>query len=193
MTKRISTKQIVLAALFAALTAVTTLVPHIPTPTFGYIHIGDGLVLLSGFLLGPFLGSIAAGIGSCLADLFTGYFIYAPATLIIKALTAFFGGQLFLLLRHLSEKRTDDSRYLPALLPAGIVAELFMTFGYFVFEIFYMAAMAGGFTKTTIAAGFASSLSGVPYNLVQGIFGVILAAVLYPLVNPLVKRMSKEV
>ena len=57
-------RKLVLAALLAALTAVATMIIRIPTPTQGYIHLGDGMVLICGILLGPGLGALAAGIGS---------------------------------------------------------------------------------------------------------------------------------
>ena len=67
------TRIIILAALMAALTCIGTMIIKVPTPTNGYIHPGDGFVLLSGLLLGPIYGSLAAGIGSALSDLITGY------------------------------------------------------------------------------------------------------------------------
>ena len=63
------TKKLVLTALFTALILCATLLIQIPLP-FGYVHLGDGFVLLSTFILGPFLGSVASGLGSALADLF---------------------------------------------------------------------------------------------------------------------------
>ena len=86
------TRTIILTALLAALTTVATMVIRIPTPTLGYIHLGDGMVLICGILLGPGLGAAAAGIGSMLADLFAGAVAYMPGTLVIKALTALVGG-----------------------------------------------------------------------------------------------------
>ena len=62
-------RKLVLAALLAALTAVATMIIRIPTPTQGYIHLGDGMVLICGILLGPGLGALADGIGSMMADL----------------------------------------------------------------------------------------------------------------------------
>ena len=41
-------KKLVTAALLAAMTCVATMIIKIPTPTFGYIHPGDGFVLLFG-------------------------------------------------------------------------------------------------------------------------------------------------
>ena len=40
-------------------------------------------------LLGAVLGFLAAGLGSALADLFSGYVVYAPVTFVIKGLMAF--------------------------------------------------------------------------------------------------------
>ena len=67
------TKKIVMTALFAALACVATMSIRIPTPgTSGYIHPGDAIVILSGIILGPAYGFLAAGIGSCMADLLGG-------------------------------------------------------------------------------------------------------------------------
>ena len=93
-----TTRRMVMAALLAALTTAATMVIRIPTPTLGYIHLGDGMVLICGILLGPGLGAAAAGIGSMLADLFAGYMAWVPGTFAIKALTALTGGLLYRLL-----------------------------------------------------------------------------------------------
>ena len=53
-------KFLVTAALLAALTCIATMVIKVPTPTLGYVHPGDGLVLLCGLILGPVYGSLAA-------------------------------------------------------------------------------------------------------------------------------------
>ena len=92
--KRFETKTLVWAALFTALTTVATMVIQVPSPTGGYLNAGDAIVLLSAFLLGPIWGAVAAGVGSALADILAGYAIYAPATLIIKALMALTAGAL---------------------------------------------------------------------------------------------------
>ena len=78
----------VTAAVMAALTYVATTVVRIPAPTGGYVHMGDGLVLLCGWILGPWWGGAAAGIGSMLVDLLGGYMSFVPGTLVIKFLDA---------------------------------------------------------------------------------------------------------
>ena len=55
---------LVLAALFAALTYVATNIIHVPIPaTDGYINLGDCVVLLGAFLLGPVYGAAAVRFG----------------------------------------------------------------------------------------------------------------------------------
>lgn len=149
-------RKLVMAAVFAALACVGTMVIKIPTIN-GYIHPGDGFVLLAGFLLGPAYGAAAAGIGSGVADLFAGYSIYAPGTLIIKGITALVAGLIY------KRKRTVSFALL-----GGIVAELIMTAGYFLYESFVFGEGA---------------LAAVPGNLVQGIGGVVISLLLLPLLK----------
>ena len=75
-------RTMVMAAVLAALACVATRVVQIPSPMNGYVNLGDCFVLLSGWLLGPWWGAAAGGIGSMLADLLLGYGHYAPGTLV---------------------------------------------------------------------------------------------------------------
>ena len=87
--------RIVLCSLFTALTTVATMVIQIPLSISGYINFGDVFVLLGAFILGPIYGAVSAGVGAMLADILTGFVIYAPGTLIIKALMAIVAFFLF--------------------------------------------------------------------------------------------------
>ena len=80
----LKTKKIVMAALMASMTCVATMIIKIPSPMQGYMNLGDCIVLLCGWMLAPGYAFFAAGIGSALADIFSGYVIYAPATFVIK-------------------------------------------------------------------------------------------------------------
>ena len=176
-----STKKWVVAALFAALTCICTMIIKIPTPTGGYIHPGDGMVLLCGIILGPGMGALAAGIGSMLSDLFSGYMVWVPATLIIKALTAMVAGILFRKSSQLlaGNKAASTVR----VIIGGFIGEPTMVFGYFLFEIGLNAASNGGFTAAAIAGGIAYSAAGVPANIVQGVTGIVIACVLLPILS----------
>lgn len=172
--KNVSLRKIVFAALMAALTTVATMIIRIPTPTQGYIHLGDGMVLLCGVLLGPGMGALAAGIGSMLSDLFAGYMSYVPGTFVIKALTALVGGWLYYRLTSGSTKRPTPVRV--AL--AGIPAEAVMVIGYFLYEMGMEIVMG-----SNAAAAATAVVVGVPMNIVQGVAGVIVCAVLLPVLS----------
>ena len=120
-------KRQVLSALFAALAYVATSIIRIPTFT-GYVNIGDTIVLLSAWLIGGVYGALAAGIGSALADLLASYTTYVPGTFIIKFLMALVAFVIFKAI-----KKTKINSFVGYLL-SGIVAELIMVFGYFVYE-----------------------------------------------------------
>lgn len=169
------TKKLIFTALFAALTCVGTMIIKIPTPTNGYIHPGDGFVLLSGLILGPIWGAFAAGLGSALSDFIGGYFIYVPATFIIKALTAFVGYYTFIFL----QKLIQSGNLVLKLAISGLVGETVMVLGYFIFEIFTLSVLND---SSVTAASIAAAASIIP-NIVQALFGVIIGSVLYPILN----------
>ena len=76
---------IVLAGLFSALVLVmTAYLPRIPT-TRGYVHIGDAAIYLAASILPQPYAAVSAALGGFLADALTGFMIWAPYTLIIKA------------------------------------------------------------------------------------------------------------
>ena len=117
-------RKLVLSALMAALVYVATSIIQIPSPVNGYVNLGDCFVLLSGWLLGPWYGAAAAGIGSMLVDLLSGYGHYVPGTLIIKGLDALAAALIF---RALGRGKT-------AMLVSGIVGETIMVLGYFFYN-----------------------------------------------------------
>lgn len=155
-------KNLVFAALLAAVTCVATLVIHIPSPLHGYINLGDCFVLLSGWLLGPLYGFLAAGIGSALADLFLGYAVYAPATFVIKGLVAL---AAYLLIKAFGKIKYKSVAYILS----GIIAELVMIGGYYVFE--------------GLMYGFVESAVNILPNGIQAVAGIVSATLLVTVVN----------
>ena len=132
------TKKIVFTALFAALAFVATYVIVIPLP-LGYFNAGDIIAILSGWLLGPIYGAIAAAIGGALADVLSGYVLYAPATLCIKACVAILAYFLFKILH----KRLKKKYVFLSFGVSALVAESVMVLGYFLFDgVLYAFATA---------------------------------------------------
>lgn len=75
------------ASLFAAMIFLLTRLVQIPSP-LGYIHFGDALIYTAASML-PAPYALAAGVlGASLADLTSGFAMYAPATVAVKLLVA---------------------------------------------------------------------------------------------------------
>ena len=180
---------LVTTAMFAALTLLATSVLKIQTPTFGYIHLGDGLVLLAGIFLGPVFGGFAAGIGSALSDFLGGYAIWVPGTFVIKYLTAAAASAVF---RRISARsRRQPVLSVPALVTAGIAGEAVMILGYFLYNILIVAFTAGSLNGPGLLSAAALSLAEIPFNAVQGAAGILIASLLAPvLVRAHVMRLT---
>ena len=147
-------QRLVIAALFTAIICVATFIVKIPSPaTNGYFNLGDCFVLLSGWLLGPVYGALAAGLGSALADILSGYVQYAPATFIIKALMAV---AVYFIYKAIANKPFI------AKIIGGIAAEAIMVLGYF------------GYEAVILQYGLAAAGS-IFSNVMQGIVGIIAA------------------
>lgn len=158
-------RKLVLAALFTALCTIMTLVIQVPSPMQGYVNLGDCAVLLSAWILGPVYGGVAAGVGSMLADLLSGYAHYAPGTFLIKLSMAVVAALIFRFLRN-----RPASKLLLAQAASGIVAEAIMVAGFFSYSCLWLGK------------GLAAAAS-IPGNLVQGALGLITATVIYVLLH----------
>ena len=144
------TQLLAFSGLMAAVICIATAFIKFPTP-IGYIHIGDGFIFLATALFG-YYGIAAAAIGSALADILSGYFIYAPATFFIKA---FMG---FIAVAYINNKYKFGR-----CLIAYILAEIIMVMGYFVYEL--------------VIYGYEAAAAAMLFNDVQGIFGVVIGLV----------------
>ena len=153
----------IFSAVMTALVAVATAVIPIPLPT-GYGHPGDALVLLAGWLLGPLWGAAAAGLGSAMADMFLGYVAYAPATFVVKALTAAVCGLLT------ASTAGQAKPKLWMFLPGGVLGECAMVGGYFLYE------------SLVLGLG-AAAVASLPGNLMQGAVGLVLFVLLAALLR----------
>lgn len=134
-------KNLVLAAIFAAMVYVLTAFLKIPTHQ-GYIHVGDGIIYLAASLL-PLPYAMAAGaVGAGLSDYLSGYPMWVLPTIVIKMLTV---------VAFTYHKETIvNKRNLLALLPAAVLC----VGGYYL-----ASAMLYG--------DFGAAVADVPTNLIQ--------------------------
>ena len=157
--------KICVTAMFAALICVATMLIQIPSPLTGSVHFGDCFILIAAWVLGPVYGFAAGGIGSALADLFSGYAHYVPGTFVIKGLIAVAAA---LIVRAFMKK--SEKLRLPGFMVGGISGESIVVAGYYL-----SAALLRG-------KRFEGALACVPGNLVQGAFGVIVGTVVIQII-----------
>ena len=117
--------KMVVTAMFTAMIFVLTRFVSVPVAT-GYVHFGDALVYLVATTLGGPYAFFAAAVGEALADIASGWFTYAPATLIVKAIIAL----PFVLVNKKSEKILTPITALLTI-PAGLIT----VGGYFVSDL----------------------------------------------------------
>ncbi len=96
--KKITIGEIARVGIMAAAVYVTSAFIQIPIPTAidnTRLHVGNVMCLLSGMLLGPLQGGLAAGIGSMFFDLTNpAYITSAPFTFAFKFLMAWICGKI---------------------------------------------------------------------------------------------------
>ena len=132
-----------ISGVLMALVFIVTAYLHIPTNN-GYIHVGDGLIYIAACILPlPYAVAVGAG-GALLADCLTGYAVWAPASLIIKAATVF--------LFTSKGKKMMTLRNWLMLIPAAIIC----AGGYYLYE-------------ALLYQNFVSPLTGIPLSLAQSL------------------------
>lgn len=137
-TNSLKIRRIAVSGLFAALIYILTAYLHIPTGA-GYTHAGDGIIYLAACVLPTPYAVAASALGGALADGLTGFVVWMPATIVIKALTALF-----------FSNKTEKILCLRNLL--GIIPSLILcVVGYSLYE---GIVMAKGFSGAAIIAAF---------------------------------------
>jgi len=91
-----SVKTVIYAVIFTVLVFAATIIVTIYVPaTGGYFNLGETMIYVAALTQGPIVAAIAGGVGASLADMVMGYGIFAPGTLVIKAVEGYLAGYLF--------------------------------------------------------------------------------------------------
>ncbi len=141
----------------ATIIFVMSQVVKIPLP-FGYANMGDCFVIMSGWYIGGVYGCLASIIGSVLADAISGYIIYIPASIIIKALMSFASYKGYQFIKHFPARKKCFGIVL-----ISIIVEIFMVGGYFLYEI--------------VIYGYGAAILSFPGNVLQGVIAIITSTV----------------
>ena len=146
--------QLSLMAVMSALVTVGTLIVQIPNGMGGYFNVGDVMIFITALTFNPFIGGVAGGLGSAIADII-GYPIFALPTLIIKGCEG--------LIASLIANKKSVFRDVLAVITAGSV----MVTGYFLVELYlYGVGGALGEIPANIAQIAIGGLIGIPVAIV---------------------------
>ena len=163
MNQRISTKRIAMAGLLAALTAVgSALRITIPVTIGGTsaFHLGNIFCALSGILLGPGMGGLAAGLGSAIYDMTNpAYISEAWLTFLLKGAYALATGLSF---RYLPLKE-----YLKDLLSTFAGAITYAVF--YLFKTFLTAIIVNGVTAQAAVIATGAKIPATVFNMAVAI------------------------
>ena len=179
-TKRNMTLKLSVAAVMAALvfwgSQMQIQIPAIVG--FSRFHLGNIMCALSGLLLGPWWGGLAAGLGSALFDVMNpAYIAEAPITFLTKGMYGLVAGLVFV---HAFRRR---SNYVTEAVSTICAAVSYIVI-YLAKNFFYNNMFLGGLTAS---ASWVAVLEKVPSALFNGSVAVIFAPVLGVAINKALK------
>lgn len=156
-----------LGIMTALVAALTSFHPWPTTPAGGYIHLGDIAIYFVAIAMGPWAGLVAGGLGAALADVLSGFAIFAPISLVAHGLQGFVAGWL-----------TRDSRAMGRMVAGVAAGSVVLIAGFFIGEVILYSAnptifSPEGLGDTPVAIAYAE----VPWNIVQELVGSLGIAV----------------
>ena len=178
--KSISTKKIVLTALLAALTVVGSAL-RIPVPSVvgtSAFHLGNILCALSGILLGPWAGALAAGLGSAIYDMTNPLYISeAWITFLMKAAYGLAAGAV-------AFAGKKEGGYVKAIL-ATIAGAMTYAVVYLAKSYFYGGLLIAGLTPD---AAWVTVLGKIPATIFNAVVAIIFAPILAKAISLALKK-----
>ncbi len=130
----------------------------------GYMHPADPLILLAAVFLPAPHALIACGAASVAADLFKGYYLLAPITLLIKLLMVWAAKKLYAW--RLAKNHPEMMVSLAALIPVPC---------YYLAELVFQLIQKSGIESFALAA------ETLPKNLIQGAASLLLFILIHDL------------
>ena len=190
MKQKITTKKIVMTALLAALTVVGSML-RIKVPSIvgtSAFHLGNIMCALSGLLLGPWFGGLAAGLGSAIYDMMDPVyisecwitFIMKGAYGLVVGLIAWSGKKPWNTTVKIAGSgknpwNTTVKMFYPKALVAAIAGALTYALLYLSKTFFYGGLLVKGLTPD---AAFVAVLEKIPATTFNAVVAVIAAPLL---------------
>ncbi|MFO7696579.1 MAG: ECF transporter S component [Anaerolineae bacterium] len=164
---------VALAAVMIAVTTVFTILIRVPIPaTQGYFNFSDVAIVFASLAFGPWVGLVAGGVGTALADLVGGYAQWAPLSFLAHGLEGLVIGMLV-------RRRT-----LPHMLLGWAAGSVVMI------GLYYLGS------ALVLVGDWVVPLAEMPINLLQAAVGALVGIPLYYAVRrayPPVEQMGRPV
>lgn len=152
------TFDLIIQSMLIALVFVSTLLLNIKLPISvngGLIHLGTAMLFIVTLLFGPKKGAIAGAVGMGIFDLFAGWTLWAPITIVARGLQGYIVGKI-----AWSKGRKGENK--AANLIAMIISIPPMIAIYYIGE-------------AIIFKSFIIPLTSIPGDLVQNVVGILVA------------------
>ena len=153
-------RSVSITAVMTAVIFVLTRMVQIPTGAGGYIHLGDAAIFFASFALGPWVGGVAGGLGTAMADITSGYAQWALFSFLVHGLQGWVVGAMTKGIGVFGAAR-EWYRMLVAIGAGSAIVVI----GYFIAGYFLM--------------GIGAAISEVPANIIQALSGGLVGAPLY--------------
>ena len=177
MKKGMSVTRLVFIAMLAAVVLVVTMYRF---PLLGsQVHFANTMCLLSGLLMGPFAGGLAAGLGSALYDILLGGYeaIECVITFVNKFAMAWVCGMIAFSGGRQAKVRKWN-------VAASIIGALtYMSL--YLFKTFLFQKFVYGFPAETV---WATVLSKVPGSLINAVMAMVAAPIFYAAIGTALER-----
>ena len=187
MKQSFTTKKIALAGVLAALTcagsAIRITIPLDLAGTTSF-HLGNILCALSGILLGPWLGGLAAGLGSAIYDMFNP--LYLPDCWMTFLMKFIYGMAAGLVIRCGHRETWGYVRALFAAL-AGAVSYAVL---YLLKSYYYSGLLVKGLEP---AAAMTAVVLKLPATIFNAVVAIVIAPVLAVAIRKALNRQHLEV
>lgn len=177
MKKGMSVTKIVFIAMLAAVVLVVTLYRF---PLLGsQVHFANTICLLSGLLMGPFAGGLAAGLGSALYDILLGGYeaIECVITFVNKFAMAWVCGMI----AFSGGRQAKVHRWNVAASVIGALTYMAL----YLFKTFLFQKFVYGFPAETV---WATVLSKVPGSFINAVMAMVAAPILYAAIGGALER-----
>lgn len=166
-------RSVALIAVMTAVILIVTAMVQIPTQVVGYIHLGDAPIFFAALAFGPWIGGIAAALGTALADIYTGYGHFAWLSFLVHGCQAILAG-LILHRGTFGGNSSVSSDQEPNLVSGVLLTRIVLAV-----VAGCAVVVVGYYLGEIIMVGAGQAVLEIPLNIVQSLVGGVLGILLY--------------